>query len=1378
MYGNGSGRFLPRDHKTTPSSTWETLYTHADTHGYSKFTHHHQRSCNAANNKERKKRPFVSQHHSVSFDSPPPVGSKHDLIANDLLSVLLPTNPLMHVWKFSFVLLLLFGLLLFLPAVAMVMTVYRNDEYHSSNATIGTILENTFLSSFFGVLPWWTVCGIASILWTYYYYSTTLCHWGKPWMDPKVFGVGRQDMHVPLRLFGSVQNARLAACRPDLASFSTGPLDKAPMDCHPRQLQQQHVVSNLTSNVWLLDPLPSWTFQLFSTVEQALKAVQQTKEAKSTMHNTCITNMPIPSNWMLHPHVDDIPIYTNQKYPFPCQPPVVPVDNPTGMYQLELNQHDPALWPTFWNSTCDDNKTNPVQYSLVLHGIESACFVYWNGTCLGYCQDSRLPSEFIVPSDTLWDSAGKGLLQLVVIRWSDGSYLEDQDHWWMAGIHRSVELIRRPSQADIMDYHVLADHHGHIRVSVSVRQSTNQVMLQQQRRTKVRVQLFQDEQLTADGSQYKMADAPLWTDTQTTVTEKSSVLEFQHVIPNSLTWTAETPHLYTLVLEQLDEDGKVLYQCESCRVGFRSVAIDHHHDNNDTDGGKAGILKVNGRPITVCGINRHEHDPDWGKVISLKRMMQEITILKQNNFNAIRTSHYPAHSSFYRLCDFYGMYVCDEANIETHGLKPMGRLAHDAGWESAMISRVTRMAQRDYNHACIILWSLGNEAGRGRSLIQARQRLLQLDTSRPICYESGGLWGEGTGRSELTDVVCPMYTSVPRLQELHQRIDEDRPIVLCEYSHSMNNSNGNLHLYWEKFWDPSFPRLQGGFIWDFKDQGLRKTTQNGRPFFAFGGDFGDVINDQQFCINGMFSPDLKPHPSVNEIKYLQQPVKITSQKGTKSLSLPVSLVTDGKASTPQFPATLLLENRYTFRDLTHLQWRWELCCSVSQHPIGSGSAEDDGERLVIDWSNFASHLLELEFKHTGVQYFLNVTASLKESSTWANAGHDVAKEQFIVTVAVDWAVEKTDQHVPIRNDVGHRVYVRETAHDLEVISTDVRNDPTIPFVVFSKLTGSMQSLCWDGEKEMLGRNGMAPNFTRATTDNDRGGLELVLEHVMLKWAQPAFFLSSGFQYFSHYMHWKQNGLTQDQPPHVVCDDMTYDQREHLVVVKAKCSARNVYGTIVLRLTTTYTICGRSGQIQVHCKVIPQKCLRNIPSLPRIGLSLELNPSLCHIRYLGRGPNECYPDRKTGSQLGIWTTSPSKMGYDYIVPSETGNRSDCQWVSFEDIDNGGSGILIATSHNETFEFSALLHTPDELNHARHTCDLDERKAGQHSIFVNIDHQLMGIGGDLSWFPCVYPEFLVKADHEYEYWLRLVPLSSRADLDNEVAVFANQIRHSLQ
>jgi beta-galactosidase len=548
--------------------------------------------------------------------------------------------------------------------------------------------------------------------------------------------------------------------------------------------------------------------------------------------NTALSHkITVPSNWMLDPQVDDIPRYTNQKYPIPCEPPLVPARNPTGVYRRRL----PAN--IFYSMLQGD------KYWLHIHGAESMVYVYINGQQLGFAKDSRYVEYFFffsfvfvpvvvvlvvvtvvaffsctspgvyynsIPSS--WDISSflrpcDNVVTLVVIRWCDGTYLEDQDHWHMAGLHRSIELVRCPAQAAMRDIWVQqATYDGHVQVKVTLDTSTCSGTAQsigsngQPNRRVLQFSLYDDQPTSPEGTSLIWSKKPL-IEEKMEVTTESTMSWTRHILKVE-PWTAETPRLYTLTVSLLDETGNVL-QIESSRIGFRSISI------------KEGQICWNGTPLTICGINRHEHDPDTGKVVNLARMHQDIVTLKQNNFNAVRTSHYPQHPSFYKLCDYYGLYVVDEANLETHGMRPMGRLVHDRqGWEATILPRITRLIERDKNHACIMAWSLGNEAGRGRNLWKARKKVMQMDMSRLVVYESGGLIVEGTGRTELTDVICTMYPSVQRTLSLATREDEDRPCVLCEYSHAMGNSNGNLHLYWKEFWDPAVPRLQGGFIWD------------------------------------------------------------------------------------------------------------------------------------------------------------------------------------------------------------------------------------------------------------------------------------------------------------------------------------------------------------------------------------------------------------------------------------------------------------------------------------------------------------------------------------------------------------------------------------
>ena len=450
----------------------------------------------------------------------------------------------------------------------------------------------------------WSVLAVCSVLlslsiwWIHHYYHTIFYAIGKPWMNPQIPSMKRLEMHVPLRLYDDVDKARRAACLPHMVACNTTP---------PMGSGKMDLLGGLTRNVWLLDSLP-WKFQLCSTVEDGLALVQQDTAAAATGSNenslgSNWASIKVPGHWMLQ-GFDDIPIYTNKKYPFPCTPPVVPRQNPTGVYKLAID------FPSIWKHGDDE-------YTLLIHGMESACFVYWNGTLLGFCKDSRLPSEFTISKDLLLESSDTPpILHLVVVRWSDGSYMEDQDHWWMAGLHRSVELIRRPSRADILDYRVRATAARELTVAVQLRchERKSQVILESR--------LYEDSQLTADGDKWHPAQRPLWSQTKEIAADDdksaTTTLIFESsTLPDVKLWTAETPILYTLVLIQSDATTGDTLQVETCRVGFRSIEIRQD-----------GVLRVNGEPITICGINRHEHDPDYGKVVSLDRMKQDIVTLK------------------------------------------------------------------------------------------------------------------------------------------------------------------------------------------------------------------------------------------------------------------------------------------------------------------------------------------------------------------------------------------------------------------------------------------------------------------------------------------------------------------------------------------------------------------------------------------------------------------------------------------------------------------------------------------------------------------------------------------------------------------------------
>ncbi len=551
----------------------------------------------------------------------------------------------------------------------------------------------------------------------------------------------------------------------------------------------------------------------------------------------------VPSNWQLLGY--DAPIYTNVTYPIPVDPPYVPHENATGCYSL-----------TF---TISEAEIRDGQTRIIFDGVNSAFHLWCNGLWVGYGQDSRLPSEFDLSEFLV---SGENRLAVMVLRWSDGSYLEDQDMWRMSGIFRDVSLLNKPA-TQISDLRITT----HLNEDFSRAIFAAEVRMRGECRDTLRVtvQLWDGDELTGE------ITAPFGSEI---VDERGAygnrtTLRL-HVDQPSL-WSAETPHLYRAVVLLHTADGTLL-EAEACDVGFRRVCIEN------------GLLLLNGKPLLIRGTNRHEHHPENGQVMDEETMVQDIILMKQNNFNAVRCSHYPNHPRWYTLCDRYGLYVVDEANIETHGMVPMNRLSDDPTWLPAMSQRVTRMVQRDRNHPSIIIWSLGNESGHGVNHDALYRWLKSDDPSRPVQYEGGG------ADTAATDIICPMYArvdqdqpfpAVPKwsIKKWLSLPGEQRPLILCEYAHAMGNSLGGFAKYWQAF--RQYPRLQGGFVWDWVDQSLIKYDDEGNPWSAYGGDFGDTPNDRQFCMDGLVFADRTPHPSLFEAKHAQQFFQFTLLPGAQ-----------------------------------------------------------------------------------------------------------------------------------------------------------------------------------------------------------------------------------------------------------------------------------------------------------------------------------------------------------------------------------------------------------------------------------------------------------------------------------------------------------------
>lgn len=638
----------------------------------------------------------------------------------------------------------------------------------------------------------------------------------------------------------------------------------------------------------------------------------------------------VPSNWQMDGY--DAPIYTNVTYPIPVNPPYVPVQNPTGCYSLTFNIDDAWL---------DEGQTR-----IIFDGVNSAFHLWCNGRWVGYGQDSRLPSEFDL-SDYLLH--GENRLAVMVLRWSDGSYLEDQDMWRMSGIFRDVSLLHKPT-TQIRDLRIntrFNDDFSRAALTVEVRVAGNA-----SEDLRVALQLWEGETLTAETT------SPLGSEI---IDERGAYhdrVTLRLNVEHPALWSAETPNLYRAVVQLRTADG-ALIEAEACDVGFRQVCIEN------------GLLLLNGKPLLIRGTNRHEHHPVNGQVMDEATMVQDILLMKQNNFNAVRCSHYPNHPLWYTLCDRYGLYVVDEANIETHGMVPMNRLTDDPAWLPAMSQRVTRMVQRDRNHPSIIIWSLGNESGHGVNHDALYRWIKSEDPSRPVQYEGGG------ANTTATDIICPMYArvdqdqpfpAVPKwsIKKWLSMPGEQRPLILCEYAHAMGNSFGGFAKYWQAF--RQYPRLQGGFVWDWVDQSLIKYDENGKAWSAYGGDFGDTPNDRQFCMNGLVFADRTPHPALYEAKHEQQFFQFTLLPGAER----------------QIEVT----SEYLFRRSDNEVLHWSI--AQDGNPLAAGE-------IVLDIAPQGRQVITLPdvpMPKTAGQVWLTVRVEQPQATAWSDAGHISAWQQW------------------------------------------------------------------------------------------------------------------------------------------------------------------------------------------------------------------------------------------------------------------------------------------------------------------------------------------------------------------------------------------------
>ncbi|HEY9285413.1 MAG TPA: glycoside hydrolase family 2 TIM barrel-domain containing protein, partial [Pyrinomonadaceae bacterium] len=795
------------------------------------------------------------------------------------------------------------------------------------------------------------------------------------WEDPRVFAVNREPAHSTFVPYPDESAARRGAL-----AFAPG-APRAPVSPFVRSL------NGAWKFHWVKEP-----------------SARPADFYKPEFDVSAWKEIRVPSNWEMEGY--GTPIFLNIVYPFRREAPSVtkepPKDwttyeerNPVGSYRRTFDL--PAAW--------DGRET-----FLVLRGANSACYVWVNGQRVGYSEDSRLPAEFNI---TRYVRPGENTVAVEVYRFSDGSYLEDQDFWRLSGLFRDVELVSRPP------LHV-RDFHARTHLDAAYRDARLAV------KVKLRNAGKSDERVSVEGKLFDARGLVVRLGTTEVLVSAGgeAALDLERPVANPLKWSAEEPNLYTLTLTLRDEEGRVL-EVIPWRLGFRASEI------------KNGQLLVNGRPVMIKGVNRHEHDPDLGHVTTRERMIEDVLLMKRYNINAVRTSHYPNHETWYALCDEYGLYVQDEANIESHGYgaNERQRISDAEDFTEAHVERVRRMIERDKNHASIFLFSLGNEAGYGRGLEAARRWVKANHPWVVLAYEGGA--------SSHSDVFNPMYTKPQDIVGYYAEKGAGRPLYLVEYAHALGNSVGNLQEYWDVL--ESRPNFHGGFIWDWVDQTFRKRAADGREFWAYGGDYGDKPNDGNGG-DGLVFADRRAQPELDEVKKVYQFVKVE----------PVDLAA----------GRVRVRNKHIFRDLSFAEGSWELAEDGTVIQRGAlprlSTAAGQSEEVALG--------LRRPSLKPGAEYFLKVSFALAADAPWAKRGHVVAWDQF--AVAYDFP-RPTARLAPAQPELT----ISETADAVTL------GGPRFLARV-GKRSGALEAYEVDGRALIAGP--LAPNFWRAPIDNDRG----------------------------------------------------------------------------------------------------------------------------------------------------------------------------------------------------------------------------------------------------------------------------------------------------
>lgn len=881
-------------------------------------------------------------------------------------------------------------------------------------------------------------------------------------------------------------------------------------------------------------------------------------------------------------------------------------------------------------------------------GVDSAYHLWINGKEVGYSKVARNESEFDITD--LIRVGEENDVTVRVYQWSDGTYLEDQDMWWESGIFRDVELIGVPKDG-INDYKVIADlddeyKNGIFKVEAFLR-TTKEVNVT-----------------------FELVDAGENTVFTKTVVAKEGKACIDEVIADVNHWTAETPYLYKLFMT-VGDDGQIIEVIPQ-NVGFRNIRL-----NGET-------FLVNGVAIKFKGVNRHDYSPQNGRVVSREEIEKDIILMKQFNINAIRTSHYPNSYYLYDLCDEYGMYLIAETDLECHGFELTGDykwITDDPSWELAYVSRMTRMIERDKNHPAIIFWSLGNESAFGCNFSKMTDVAHEMDPTRLVHYE-------GDFDVESADVYSTMYTWIenPKKPYLMKDIIEKskKPHIHCEYCHAMGNGPGNLKDYQDLVY--AHDKLQGGFVWEWFDHGIESFTESGEKYYRYGGDFGDDPSNKDFCIDGLIMPDRTPSPGLYEYKKVIEPITTTAVDIQKGI--------------------INLLSRYDFANLD----RFNLVYKVMEDDV----ILQTGFMAVPSIEARANKDITLPYDLSaikvkpGAHYYVNISYQLREDTSYASSGHELATAQFELPLYKEGIVVRPEGILNVEKE-HTTLHVKGANFSLD----------------FNLVNGNLMNIVRDGMQVLS--KGPRLTLWRAPISND---MEIIdkLKKV----------------YFLHLEH-------------EVVMNIDYHMEGNILKVEVDTINSTTNSAWHFKTKYVYTVCP-SGDVLIDVEGTPSGRVDLAPDmLPRIGVSMHLDKSMEHVRYFGMGPGENYADSKEAAQMGLYANTVDGLFTNYVIPQENGNHMGCKWISMTN--DRGMGLLASTEGD--FNFSASWYEDKDLDDAKHTCDLVKRDY----IVFNVDYKQNALGTN-SCGQWQLDKYRAKFE-DFKLSFRLTPFNNKEVLDKHLA-----------